>query len=106
MSTSNSPKRAILLTGATGKQGGATIDALLDAGALDHYELLAVTRNPESKSAKELEARGVKVIKGDLNNIPAIFTSAKAALGGGDDAKVWGVFSVQVLSNRSMAHLI
>ncbi|RYP22677.1 hypothetical protein DL765_001527 [Monosporascus sp. GIB2] len=91
----NSPKKAILVTGATGKQGGATIDALLDAGALGQHRLLAVTRNPGSGAAKKLEAKGVTVIQGDFSDVPGIFSNAKAALGGGDDAKVWGVFSVQ-----------
>ncbi|RYP08078.1 hypothetical protein DL764_002118 [Monosporascus ibericus] len=91
---SNTPKKAILVTGATGKQGGATINALLDAGALDQHKLLAVTRNPGSGAAKNLEAKGVIVIRGDLNDIPSIFSRAKAALGVDDD-KVWGVFSVQ-----------
>ncbi|RYP75157.1 hypothetical protein DL771_002618 [Monosporascus sp. 5C6A] len=83
----DSPKKAILVTGATGKQGGATIDALLNVGALDQHRLLAVTRNPASRAAKKLEAKGVTVVKGDFNDIPSIFSSAKAALGGGDDAK-------------------
>lgn len=96
----NSPKKAILITGATGKQGGATIDALLDAGALDQHRLLAVTRNPGSGAARKLEAKGVTVIQGDFSDIPGIFSNAKAALGGGDDAKVWGVFSVQTAMGK------
>ncbi|RYO79654.1 hypothetical protein DL762_008058 [Monosporascus cannonballus] len=78
----NSPKKAILVTGATGKQGGATIDALLNAGALGQHRLLAVTRNPGSGAAKKLEAKGVKVIQGDFRDVPGIFSNAKAALGG------------------------
>ncbi|RYP48714.1 hypothetical protein DL768_005434 [Monosporascus sp. mg162] len=83
----NSPKKAILITGATGKQGGATIDALLDAGALDQHRLVAVTRNPGSGAAKKLKAKGVTVVQGDFSDLPGIFNNAKAALGGGDDAK-------------------
>ncbi|RYP87838.1 hypothetical protein DL769_000430 [Monosporascus sp. CRB-8-3] len=96
----NSPKKAILVTGATGKQGGATIDALLDAGALDRHRLLAVTRNPGSGAAKKLEAKGVTVVQGDFSDIPGIFSNAKTAIGGGDDAKVWGVFSIQTAMGK------
>lgn len=103
MSTTDGTKKAILITGATGKQGGATIKALLDAGALNGHKLLAVTRDPGSASAKKLEAKGITLVQGDLNDIPAIFSNAKAALGGGDDAKVWGVFSVQVILECSSA---
>jgi NAD(P)-dependent dehydrogenase (short-subunit alcohol dehydrogenase family) len=90
-------KRAILVTGATGKQGGATIDALINAGAPNTHILMAVTRDPASTTAKKLESRGVVLVQGDLDNCPAIFARAKAALGGGKSAKIWGVFSVQVL---------
>ncbi|KAI1083460.1 NAD(P)-binding protein [Whalleya microplaca] len=96
MSTTSSPKKAILVTGATGKQGGATIDALIEAGALESHTLLALTRNAESGSAKKLEARGVKIVQGDLNDIPAVFANAKSVLSSDGSAKVWGVFSVQV----------
>lgn len=89
-------KKAILVTGATGKQGGGTINALLDGGALNNnYTLLALTRNPESGSAKKLQSKGVKLVQGDLSDIPGVFANAKKVLGGGD-AKIWGVFSVQV----------
>ncbi|KAK8105557.1 uncharacterized protein PG998_003967 [Apiospora kogelbergensis] len=92
----STPKRVILVTGATGTQGSATIDALISNGALDTHKLVAVTRNTESGSAKKLAGRGVQLVQGNLNDIPAIFASVKKELGGGDDAKVWGVFSVQV----------
>jgi uncharacterized protein YbjT (DUF2867 family) len=87
-----SPKKAILITGATGKQGGAVIDSLLSAEEAKDFTIVAVTRNPESGSAKKLQARGVAVIQGDLNDVPTIFSNAKQAIG----HDVWGVFSVQV----------
>lgn len=95
MSSQSINQKSILVTGATGKQGGAVISALLEAGAGDTHTILAVTRNPAAASAKALEAQGVKVFKGDLNDVPAIFASAKSALGG-STAEIWGVYSVQV----------
>ncbi|RDW91784.1 hypothetical protein BP5796_01178 [Coleophoma crateriformis] len=97
MSTSSISKPAILVTGATGQQGGATINALIEAGALKTHSLIAVTRNRESGAAKKLEARGVKLIQGDLSDCPLLFNKARAVLGGGKDVRVWGVFSVQPL---------
>lgn len=99
-----SSKKVILVTGATGKQGSATIDALIADGALNTHTLIAVTRNTESGSAKRLAGRGVQLVQGDLNDIPAIFASAKKALGGGDGAKIWGVFSVQV--SKQLGYLL
>lgn len=88
-------KNALLITGATGKQGSATINALISAGALSTFTILAATRNLTSSAAKQLQSRGVIVIEGDLNDCEAIFERTEIALDGG---KVWGVFSVQVQS--------
>ncbi|KAK8051769.1 nucleoside-diphosphate-sugar epimerase family protein [Apiospora rasikravindrae] len=100
--TDNTSKRVILVTGATGKQGSATIDALIANGALDTHTLVAVTRNPASGSAKKLATRGVQLVQGDLNDVPAIFANVKKQLSGGGNntTKVWGVFSVQVAVGR------
>jgi len=73
--------RTILVAGATGRQGGATVRALLERG----YSVRALTRHPESERAKKLAAAGVEVVKGDLGD-PA---SLRAAVEG-----VHGVFSV------------
>ena len=74
--------RRILISGATGKQGGALADALAGQG----FELRAMTRKPDSPAAQALAARGVAVVRGDLED-PA---SLRQALDG-----VWGAFAVQ-----------
>jgi|SRR5215469_3090943 len=84
--------KAVLITGATGKQGGAVVDALLESPEAQKFTILAVTRNPDSPSAQKLKSRGVKIVTGDLNDVPAIFQNAKTVV----DQPVWGVFSVQV----------
>jgi len=82
--------KTILITGATGKQGGATIRALLDQKHTP-VKVIAVTRSKDSAGARALAARpNVSVIQGNLDDCDAIFKQA------GD---VWGVFSVQVPSN-------
>ena len=75
-------KSIILVTGATGQQGGAVARHLLSRG----YKVKALTRKPESGAAKELSRLGAGVVKGDLDD-PA---SLERALEG-----VWGVFAVQ-----------
>lgn len=84
--------RPILVTGATGKQGGAVIDALLASSSAKDFIILAVTRNADSASAKKLVERGVRIVKGDLNNVEAIFKEAAQVA----KEPIWGVFSVQV----------
>ena len=82
-------KRNVLVTGATGKQGGSVVDNILASPSANDFTVYAVTRNPESVSALKLaEKPSVKVIKGDLNDPEALFSSAAAP--------IWGVFSVQV----------
>lgn len=78
--------RPILVTGATGKQGGAVARALLKAGR----PVRALTRDPGSAAGRALAAQGVDVVKGDFTD-PA---SLDAALAGVD-----GVFSMQVGSH-------
>ncbi|WP_136716235.1 NmrA/HSCARG family protein [Halorientalis salina] len=55
--------RGVLVVGATGTQGGAVATRLLDEGTVDVY---ALTRDPDSGAARELEDRGAIVVQGDL----------------------------------------
>jgi len=84
--------KVVLITGATGKQGGAVIDALLASSEVSSFTILAVTRNAESGSAKKLVEKGCKIVQGDLHDVPAIFESAKKVT----SEPIWGVFSVQI----------
>lgn len=78
----NVGKDVILVTGATGKQGGAVARELLARG----HAVRAMTRKPESEGAKALAQLGAKVVQGDLDD-PG---SLPRALDG-----AWGVFAVQ-----------
>lgn len=84
--------RALLITGATGKQGGAVIKALLAAKA--DFEVLAVTRDATSPSAQRLAGKSsnIKIVQGNLDDCDSIFKAAKAA----SSTPIWGVYSVQV----------
>jgi uncharacterized protein YbjT (DUF2867 family) len=84
--------KVVLITGATGKQGGAVINSLLASPEAKNITILAVTRNPESESAKKLADKGCKLVVGDMDDIPAIFEAAKKVC----SEPVWGVFSVQL----------
>lgn len=76
-------ERIILISGATGQQGGATARALAGKG----FKLRALTRNPDSDAAKALaSATGAELVKGELDDE----ASLKAALAG-----AWGAYGVQ-----------
>ena len=70
-----SAAKTILVTGATGAQGGATVNALLERG----HNVIAVTRNPNSDAAKALSAKGVDVRQGDYTDPAAITRAAQEA---------------------------
>jgi len=76
--------KTILITGATGKQGGAVIEALLSAPNASEISILALTRNPESGAAKALTAKSehIKLVKGNLDNCDAIFKATGAHVDG------------------------
>lgn len=91
--------KTILITGATGKQGGAVLDQLASHPTAPQFTVLAVTRNTSSASAKRIVERHPKVllVQGDLNDVPGLFASAKSALKeAGKPEQIWGVYSVQV----------
>lgn len=75
-------ERIVLISGATGQQGGATARALAGKG----FKIRGLTRNPESDAAKALAATGVELVKGELDDE----ASLKAALTG-----AWGAYAVQ-----------
>ena len=89
----SSPK-PILVLGATGKQGKKVIDTILASDSKANFTILALTRNPDSASAKALAAKSttIKLVKGNLDDTPSVF---KAALEASAGAPIWGVFSVQ-----------
>ena len=67
MSVTSSAKKLILVIGATGAQGMAVVDGLLAPsadGSPSPYAVRALTRDTESRRAKELTARGVECVKG------------------------------------------
>ena len=72
----------ILVTGATGQQGGATARHLLANG----WRVRALTRDPNKPAAQALAQMGAEVVQGDNEDS----ASLEAALKG-----VYGVFSVQ-----------
>src|SRR5215472_4227054 len=74
--------KLVLVTGATGRQGGAVIRHMLPKG----WKLRALTRKTDGADAQRLKDQGIEVVKGDMED-PA---SLERALRG-----VYAVYSVQ-----------
>ena len=86
----------ILVTGATGKQGGAVVRSLVSINRTTiQFAILALTRNSLSRSAQSLASQpNVTLIEGDLNDIPAIFDKLSRPL--------HGIFSVQTAGSSKI----
>lgn len=65
-------KRSVLVTGATGQQGGAVAQALLSRG----HRVKALTRKPDGDAAQRLASKGAEIVRGDLGDVAAVIGAA------------------------------
>ena len=66
-------QRTILVTGATGQQGGSLARLLLQK----EHKVYALTRNAQSSSAQDLRNRGANIMKGDLDDSDSLEHAVK-----------------------------
>ena len=78
----NKSGNIILVTGATGQQGGASVRHL----EARRWSVRALTRDPHKPAARVLADAGVEVVQGDLNDRASLDRALKG---------VYGVHSVQ-----------
>lgn len=83
--------KTILVTGATGAQGGALIPLLLEQG----FYVRALTRNPAKPAGQAVAALGVEVVAGNLDDE----ASLESACVGMD-----GVFALQNFWEKGVGH--
>ena len=83
MTTNDMTSKPVLITGVTGKQGGAVARALLAAGT----PVRALVRDAQAPAARAVEALGASLITGDLNDPASLVPAATG---------VRAVFSVQI----------
>ena len=74
--------KTVVITGATGKQGGAVARSLAGQG----FQIKAMTRKPQGDAVRALVQRGAEIVQGDLDDAESL----KRVLEG-----AWGVFAVQ-----------
>jgi uncharacterized protein YbjT (DUF2867 family) len=61
-----SERKVVLVTGATGNQGGAVARALLGRG----HRVLALTRRPRSEATRQLAPAGAKTVSWEAPSGP------------------------------------
>ena len=74
--------RTVLVTGATGRQGGAVVRHMLPKG----WKLRALTRNTSNHAAQELASKGIELMQGDLEDPASLLRAVQG---------VYGIYSVQ-----------
>ncbi|NKE37084.1 NmrA/HSCARG family protein [Natronococcus sp. JC468] len=57
---------SVLVTGATGNQGGAVVEHLLESES--EFDVRGLTRDASGETAQELSERGVTMVEGDLDD--------------------------------------
>jgi uncharacterized protein YbjT (DUF2867 family) len=100
---SQTSNKIILVTGATGKQGGAVVKHLVEA----NVKVRALTRKPDSKRAEALRQLGVEVVKGNLNDLVSLDHAVKGVYGVFAVTNFWefGTGKKEVIQNRNLTDL-
>jgi uncharacterized protein YbjT (DUF2867 family) len=107
-----SDQKTVLVAGATGKQGGAVVNALLKNG----QKVRALTRNAESPSARRLRDQGVEIVVGDLTDLESllgalqdvdtVFTMSTSFQTGHENEVTQGITMTDAAIAAGVGHLI
>lgn len=106
-----SPK-LVLVTGATGQQGGAVTQSLLKSG----HTVRGLTRNADSPAAKRLATQGVEIVIGDFTDpeslahaaagVDAIFAMTTPFEQGVEAETAQGLVLTDVAKQAGVGHLV
>jgi uncharacterized protein YbjT (DUF2867 family) len=103
-------KLTVVVTGSTGKQGGAVARGLLKRG----HKVRAVTRDPNSNQAKSLANAGATIVAASLDDASAIRKALEGATSlfamttpfGGTDAEIRQGFVAADAAKAAGVHLV
>jgi len=77
MPAHNNKNKTVVVTGATGQQGGAAARSLRERG----FPVRALTRNPEQSKARALVGRGTEVVRCDMEDETCLARAMDGAYG-------------------------
>jgi uncharacterized protein YbjT (DUF2867 family) len=105
-------ERKILVTGATGQQGGSLARLLLQK----KHKVYALTRNTQSSAAQDLRNKGANIVKGDLddsdsleqavNGIDSIFLMGTPFEDGTEGETRRGKLVADIAKGNNVEHLV
>jgi uncharacterized protein YbjT (DUF2867 family) len=107
-----SDQRLVLVTGATGSQGGSVVQALLEKG----HQVRGMTRNADSSAAEKLRLRGVEVVASDFidqdslvraaSGVDTIFTMTTPFEEGVEAETAQGIAITNAAKEAGVGHLV
>jgi uncharacterized protein YbjT (DUF2867 family) len=107
-----STKRSVLVTGATGKQGGAVARALLSGG----HRVKALTRKPDGDAARRLRSAGADLVTGDLGDrasvvkaargVDTVFLMGDSIEAGAEEESRQGIIAAEAVKEAGVGHLV
>src|SRR5688572_29142582 len=85
-------KKLITVFGATGAQGGGLARAILQ-DPRSEFSVRAVTRDPQSEKAKELESMGAELVSADIDDPSSVLKALEGSYGAYFVTFYWAHFS-------------
>jgi uncharacterized protein YbjT (DUF2867 family) len=92
-------KKLILVTGATGAQGGGVAKALLND---PQFAVRILTRRPSSPKALELKASGAEVVQGDLDDTASLLLAMRGCYGVFGITNYWEHFDKEYQQGKNL----
>lgn len=92
-------KPIVLVTGATGAQGGSVARHLLKS---KKFLVRCFTRNPESQNALALKKEGAEIVKGDLDDLKSLRRALEGCYGVFGVTNFWEHFDKEAAHGRNL----
>jgi uncharacterized protein YbjT (DUF2867 family) len=97
------PGKTILVTGATGAQGGGVASHLLASG---RYAVRCLTRKPQSEKAAALRSAGAEIVTGDFEDPASLKAAMKGCYGVFGVTNYWEAFEREVPQGRNLVDTV
>lgn len=96
-------RQTILVTGATGAQGGSVARALLRQ---NKFAVRILTRNAASAKALELKYEGAEIVEGDFENIDSLLLAMKGVYGVFGVTNYWEHFEKEYQQGKNLVDAV
>ena len=98
-----SEKKTILVTGATGAQGGSVAEFLLKSG---NYNVRAFTRKAGSDKAKALKEAGAEIFEGSMDDIESLRKAMQGCYGVFGVTSFWEHFNKELEQGKNLLNAV